>query len=524
MYYRLWISMKWRYPITDRSAKDGCEFSQQQVSGTALGRWLGFAIALGTVLRVVQYFRNRSLWYDEALLALNILHRPFMGLFDVLDYHQGAPIGFLLLEKLTTKILGKSEYALRCLPLLFGIGALFLLWRVAVLCLSPRAVPLAVALFAMNEPLIYYSSEVKQYSCDVAVTLFLLWAVLRLMHSKLPARSVIGFGLMGVVAIWFSHPASFLLAGSGAVLIVLACWRKHWASLFRIACVLAMWSISFALFYVASLRRLGADQVLTDFWRNYFLPHPFWSVESVLWLVNRGLAVFGDPRQLAAVFGAAVFVAGYGSWIIRKSDVAWLISGVCIMTLLASFLHKYPLADRLVLFAVPFSLLGVAEGTIWIADKLLHSARARVGLITLLMLQPVWSAACGLIAPVRPDDIRPAIQYILAHQMPEDAWYVYNSAQYQFRYYSDLYNLHIDNVHIGTNCGQDVTCYRADLDSLQKPPRTWVLFSHIIVREGTDEEQILLSQINKIGVRLDGKRSPGARAYLYDLSGKTANP
>jgi hypothetical protein len=516
--------MKWRYPFAHSGATDGSNLSEAQVPGHALERWVSLAIALGTLLRVFPYLRNRSLWYDEALLALNILQRPFSRLLDPLDYHQGAPLGFLLIEKLATKLIGRSEYALRFLPLLFGIGALFLFWQVALACLSRRAVPLALLLFAINEPLIYYSSEVKQYSCDVAVTLFLLWAVLRLMHSKLPARSVFGFGLMGAVAIWFSHPASFLLAGSGVALIALSCWRKHWASLFRIACVLAMWSASFALCYVWSLRKLGEDQVLVDFWRNYFPPQPLLSAQAVLWFVGRGLAVLGDPRNLATVFAAGLFVAGCGAFILKQSDVVWLIASACIMTLLASLVHRYPLAERLLLFAVPMSLLGVAEGAIWIADRFLRSATARVGLIALLLAHPVWIAARSQIVPRRPDHIRPAIRYIQTHQRPGDSWYVYSLAQYQFRYYADLYNLRAENVHVGTNCAEDLACYQSDLENLQKPSRVWVLFSHIVVRDRTDEEQILLSQLDKIGVRLDENKSPGARAYLYDLSAGAAKP
>src|SRR5882724_6528116 len=147
--------------------------NEQEIPERALGLWVSLAITLGALLRLALYLRNRSLWYDEALLALNILHRPFAGLFDTLDYHQGAPIGFLLLEKLATTIGGGSEFVLRFMLLLFGI----------------------------NEPLIYYSSEVKQYSCDVAITLFLLWAIVRFLHSEMRVRSFCEMGLLGAAGL-----------------------------------------------------------------------------------------------------------------------------------------------------------------------------------------------------------------------------------------------------------------------------------------------------------------------------------
>jgi len=129
----------------------------------------------------------------------------------------------------------------------------------------------------------------------------------------------------------------------------------------------------------------------------------------------------------------------------------------------------------------------------------------------------------SVISPRRPDDIKSAIDYVLAHQQTGDVLYVYSQAQYQFRYYADLRHLTL-NVHFGANCAEAPSCYKADLDSLRKPRRVWVLFSHILVREQTDEEQIVLSQLDWMGTRQDEKRSPGARAYLYDLSAESANP
>src|SRR5207244_11823416 len=60
----------------------------------------------------------RSLWLDEALLALNIVRRPLSGMFRPLDYNQGAPVGFLLLEKLVTHAFGNGELSLRLIPLI----------------------------------------------------------------------------------------------------------------------------------------------------------------------------------------------------------------------------------------------------------------------------------------------------------------------------------------------------------------------------------------------------------------------
>jgi predicted membrane-bound mannosyltransferase len=184
-------------------------------------RWLTvIAISAGVVLRLLGYFRNRSLWFDEAALASNIVERPLSGLFRPLEFHQGAPVGFLVAEKIVSSLFGPSEFVLRLLPLVCGLLIVFLAGHAALLYIDRSAVLLAVALVAVNPSLIYYSSEVKQYSSDALTTLLLLWMFVRLAQSELSAKKIFVFGFMGAAAIWFSHPAAFLLASAAIVLLV----------------------------------------------------------------------------------------------------------------------------------------------------------------------------------------------------------------------------------------------------------------------------------------------------------------
>ena len=130
-------------------------------------------LILGIFLRLHQYLYNRSLWLDELSLVLNLVNRSFLELLEPLDYAQGAPIGFLLLSKSILSLFGTSEYVLRIVPLLSGTLSLFLLYKVARHYISQNAALFALTLFALSNRLIYYSSEVKQYSSDVLITLSL---------------------------------------------------------------------------------------------------------------------------------------------------------------------------------------------------------------------------------------------------------------------------------------------------------------------------------------------------------------
>ncbi len=59
----------------------------------------------GVTLSLFQFIYNRSLWRDEAGLALHIINKNGLELLKPLDYRQVAPILFLQLEKLFSILL-----------------------------------------------------------------------------------------------------------------------------------------------------------------------------------------------------------------------------------------------------------------------------------------------------------------------------------------------------------------------------------------------------------------------------------
>ena len=221
-------------------------------------------IFFGVVLRVGQYAANRSLSLDEAMLALNIVNRSFAELLQPLSYDQGVPIGFLLIEKFAIQTLGNSEYVLRLFQLFSGIGALLLFYGVAKRSIASKFVPLALVLFAISEPLIYYASEVKQYSSDVAIALLLLWAIADVRSDRLKVSKTILLGVLGAIAIWFSHPAVFILTGIWSTLALFSLVRKDWSAIARLSIAFVPWALSFLALYHVSLGDLAENEGLLE--------------------------------------------------------------------------------------------------------------------------------------------------------------------------------------------------------------------------------------------------------------------
>ncbi len=483
-------------------------------------------IAFGVAMRLIQYLANRSLWADEAVLALNIVNRSYLELFQPLDYDQGAPIGFLMMEKLAVQILGNNEYALRLFPFICGVGSLFLFYELGKRLIPKSAVIISLTLFASLPFLVYYSAEVKQYSSDVAIALFLYLLLLPLLPQKLNRGQMIKYSLVGAIAIWFSHPSIFILASIGSSALLINFLQKDLNKIKQLLLIYSAWVLSFFVFYFVSLRNLTGNETLTTSWGDGFPSSPF----DIIWILDAFGKFFYKPLGFSKwIDGLAIvfFLLGCIScWLSRKKILLLLLSPL-FMTFLASFLHQYPFRSRLVLFLIPYVIFLIAEGGSYILKK----SKSRtikiisIFLIILLLRQPLAKAIDLIEEPLNYSDIKPVLSYIRKHQQPGDILYIYQRGIYQFQYYAEKYGYQEGDYIIGVDDldkydGQELsitemTRYEKDLDKLRGNKRVWLLFSHTHIPA---ERRFLNYYLNEIGLRIDTFEKPGSYVYLYDLS------
>lgn len=464
-------------------------------------------IALGLVLRLRQYLFNRSLWLDEAMLALNIIEKDLSGLFGKLDYNQGAPLGFLLLEKLVATLLGSGERALRLLPLLAGCASLVLFYVLARKLLSAPGMLVALALFAVSPTLIYYSSEVKQYSFDVLVALVLLWLAQAALRSfSFPLLVV------GAISLWFSHPALFILAAIGVVLLIHARQKP-----LPVLAMGGVWVASFALLYFASLRGLSSNQFLLGYWDEYFMPIP----PSASWLATSLVGLFSNPGGVP-VLGAFLLIATVlGSIFLFKTD--WKNAALLLLPFLfalaASAAGKYPFAGRMMLFAAPLLYLFLAAAVDWTSSLSLRprllTPLLALALAGLYLVAPTLDSAEKFITPKTPEHIRPALAVLKESYKPSDHIYVYAWALPAYRYYAPRFGLESVQILAGEENTLNPQQTLSDLDTLQGRDRVWVLFSHVYARNDFNERDYILAYLDQIGAKKRQFIEPGSSVYLY---------
>ncbi len=488
-------------------------------------------ILLGLALRLRQYLTGRSLWLDEAMLALNIVGRSFAGLLQPLDYDQGGPLGFLLAEKLVITLLGNNEFSLRLVPFLAGCAALLLFALLLRQMTGNTGSFMSLALFAAGAPLVYYASEVKQYSSDVFVAVLLLWLAGEIIiheehkDSKTPGKTkTILLAIAGALALWCSHPALFVLAGIGTTLLLHYALLRDVPRLKQMLAVILAWGVSFTILYFVSLRGLAANQYLLGYWAEAFMPMPPWT--HLDWFPNTLKGVLDDPTGLGTfwILPALLMLVGLVALLRRNWRFGALFGLTLGATLAAAALGKYPFAGRIILFAVPIFLAligaGVEEIVGWFRRSRWLGSAIALALAAFLLYHPLTSAAQNFAQPKYYEHIRPGMAYLQANRKPGDVLYIYSWAVPAFRYYAPFYGFAESDFIAGNKHENDPQALLTEIDRLQGSKRVWVLFSHVYEKGDFNEKDFILARLDEIGERKREFREPGTSVVLvlYDLT------
>ena len=466
-------------------------------------------IFLGAILRLFRWLHWRSLWLDEIYLAKSIVSRNWLDLLGkpLLDW-QAAPPLFLLLERACVRMFGPGERSLRLVSLVFGVMSVGLMWAVARRLLRPGAATVALAIFSVCGPLIYYSSEVKPYGCDVACSLAIAWAVLRLMESHSMARSATAAAI-GAVSIFLSYPSVFVLAAA--------------ALLLRRGTVALVWGAAFVVQYVVFIRPIthgSFHPYLVQYWlaRDAFMPlwftAPHW-IFAKLWSVANATGgmdlAYPDAALLAWIIGAAML----------RSRRDWLLlTGPLAFVLAASSLRLYPFDDRLALFVVPQLIVLAALGIAALWTN--FPARCAAGALAVMLLLPSGTSAVKSLfhAPDREESLQ-LYGWMAPRWRPGDVIYLTHFAEPSFRYYQSQVAwppeaTAASNVRVQP-ASVDADAILQNVRSLAGAPRVWVVLIH--ATGGTfDVRNSTLAAFDASGHAIDQHIEPGAAVFLYDCS------
>jgi hypothetical protein len=390
----------------------------------------GAVIVFGALTRVVGFLQNASLSGDEAMLGLNVGRRTFRQLLQPLDYGQVATVPFLWAERLFVLVGGVSGFSLRVVPLVAGVGLLWLLYRLAAELSDPARAVVALAIAATSFPLIRYSVEVKPYIVDALACTVLVWAGVQLRQDMDDRRRWLRLVLAGAVGVLVSTPALFACGAVAGGLGLAAVRVRNRKALAGLCAILVFWMVIFGFTYARWYAPNAQAPYMRDYWGQAILrlgtPHllarSWLGLEETACTLTcwRGVLNLSPVLLLLAVIGVIDI------WRRRGPDYAILLAGPLAAGFAASGLGQYPIATRLVLYGAPLMAIMVAIGLVAAADRIERvwpRLRARWVVVGVLYPSLTLAAVLTFVPPtdwgIRGMEVRPLAEDFLRRSRGE---------------------------------------------------------------------------------------------------------
>jgi len=325
---------------------------------------------------------------------------------------------------------------------------------------------------------------------------------------------------VGFIALWFSHPALFVLAGIGLTLLIIYLQRQDYINLRYTIGTGMVWLITIGFLYILILNDLQQNAYMREYWWGGFFPVPPWSDPS--WFgrsINENIGIqFGIPYATYFVFG--LMLMGWVTLWRSDSKYAMTFGLILIVTLVASALQLYPVFERMILFLIPIGLILVGKTVQALYQSLQKQTVLRtLGVLVLsgyLIYGPLTTSIGYFIHPKYYEHIRPAMGFLQETWRSDDLMYVSNGAVPAFKYYAPMYGLS-DAVYI-SNEGDD---YKdpdqilKQLETLKGHRRVWILISHVYEKDNFNEKDFILEDLRQMGNKKRELRVPGSSVYLY---------
>lgn len=350
-------------------------------------------LIVGVLWRVLRYLLCFPLWEDEAFICLNFLELDYLGLTRELRNCQVAPLLFLWGELTALRLLGPSEWSLRLLPFLAGMGSLFLFWRLTCRTLPPLARTLAVGFLAVAIWPVSMGAFTKPYAFDLFGSLLLMLLAIRWLEPPRQLRWLLLLALATPLVQFSSYPVVFVASSIGIALAP-SVWRQGW----RARLLGCLFSLALTASFLVQYR-IARDQLQTtdrgqttergmqDFWEEGFPPSAPLPLGKWLLLTHTGQMMafpIGSQDGGSALTTLLCLVGAGRLWTLRRRALLVLCLGPFALGLIAAGLHRYPYGAscRLCQHLAPAICLCAGLGAAVLIERVRSSSLRRRWIVT----------------------------------------------------------------------------------------------------------------------------------------------
>ncbi|HXR28206.1 MAG TPA: glycosyltransferase family 39 protein [Solirubrobacteraceae bacterium] len=182
------------------------------------GYWpLVLLMALAAAVRFAT-LDQQSLWYDEAVTAVRVLHPSLRSTLSAVVHVENTPPLYYVLAWGWTRVLGIGAFALRSLSAVAGVALVAVAWTIGSELASRRTAIVLAAIAASNPLFVWYSQEARAYEL---FTLLAAGALLFFLRARrTPTRgNCAGWALCSALALLTHYFAAFLIVPEAALLL-----------------------------------------------------------------------------------------------------------------------------------------------------------------------------------------------------------------------------------------------------------------------------------------------------------------
>ena len=211
-----------------------------------------------------------------------------------------------------------------------------------------------------------------------------------------------------------------------------------------------------------------------------------------------------------------LFAVGLGSLCAARKELAWIIAAPCLFALLASVFRLYPfggLGGRLMLFALPLTLMGSAEG--WRVLTMSHKWLVGAVLGCAILVPASKNSLQEALGNV--EELRPLVARMRDELRSGDRVYVSAGAEPAFSFYAGdegylsgkAFQLTVENPEKPRDSSENLRSGNSNGSG-----RLWLLYSHPPRGSSGDEER-LVAAAREYGQEVEVFQAPGASLHLF---------
>ncbi|MGH7792984.1 MAG: glycosyltransferase family 39 protein, partial [Thermodesulfobacteriota bacterium] len=172
---------------------------------------------LGLFLRVYD-LSDESVWYDEAF-SIELANSSISGVINGSAQDIHPPLYHILLHY-WINLFGDSEFSTRFMSVVFGVFAIFMIYKVGSLILDEEAGILSALLLALSSFHIYYSQEARMYSLMALLTLLSMYFFLKILRNR-NVIDVVGYVLSSTFLIYTHYFGLFIILAQNIYIFTL---------------------------------------------------------------------------------------------------------------------------------------------------------------------------------------------------------------------------------------------------------------------------------------------------------------